>query len=91
MVYTCGPCAGQTRFAVGDPKPAYRKATSIVKKTAANIQESSNAPTSATVTASKNRKARKKGGLEAILAKSRAAQQTSTGFGLDLMDFMKKT
>ena len=49
----------------------------------------SSAPSSA---GKKRSKARKQGDLEAILAKQRATDsRSSSGFGLDLLDFMKKT
>ncbi|KAL8943918.1 MAG: hypothetical protein Q9211_000802 [Gyalolechia sp. 1 TL-2023] len=46
---------------------------------------------SANASSKKRAKARKQGGLQALLEKSKATDSTSRGLGLDLMDFMKKT
>ncbi|KAL8693712.1 MAG: hypothetical protein Q9218_001513 [Villophora microphyllina] len=48
-------------------------------------------PASANVNSKKRSKARKQGGLQALLEKSKEMEIRSPGLGLDLMDFMKKT
>ncbi|KIN01277.1 hypothetical protein OIDMADRAFT_41876 [Oidiodendron maius Zn] len=49
-----------------------------------------NAPLSTNASSKKRAKARKQSGLEALLAKKKSSEATTTGFGLNLMDFMKK-
>ncbi|KAL8761562.1 MAG: hypothetical protein Q9184_002327 [Pyrenodesmia sp. 2 TL-2023] len=48
-------------------------------------------PASANASSKKRAKARKHGGLQALLEKSKGAGSQLGGSGLDLMDFMKKT
>ncbi|KAL9597654.1 MAG: hypothetical protein Q9219_004981 [cf. Caloplaca sp. 3 TL-2023] len=48
-------------------------------------------PASANASSKKRTKARKQGGLQALLEKSKGKTLGSTGLGLDLMDFMKET
>ncbi|KAL8809891.1 MAG: hypothetical protein Q9200_003029 [Gallowayella weberi] len=47
--------------------------------------------TPANASSKRRAKARKQGGLQAMLEKSKGANSQSTGTGLDLMDFMKAT
>lgn len=47
-------------------------------------------PTAANASSKQRAKARKKGGLQAMLEKSKASATPSSGFGLDLSDFMKQ-
>jgi hypothetical protein len=54
-------------------------------------QPKSNTSSPTTLATKKRIKARKQGGLEAILARQRATDSRESGFGLDLLDFMKKT
>lgn len=46
---------------------------------------------SANLSSKKRAKARKQGGLQAMLEKAKQAEAHSSGFGLDLMDLMKMT
>ncbi|KAL8903097.1 MAG: hypothetical protein Q9207_004146 [Kuettlingeria erythrocarpa] len=48
-------------------------------------------PASANASSRKRAKARKQGGLQALLERSKGTQSQSGNPGLDLMDFMKKT
>ena len=48
-------------------------------------------PASANASSKKRAKARKQGGLQALLEKSKGTNTDSASLGLDLMDFMKKT
>ncbi|KAL8931001.1 MAG: hypothetical protein Q9208_000102 [Pyrenodesmia sp. 3 TL-2023] len=48
-------------------------------------------PASANASSRKRAKARKHGGLQALLEKSKGTESQSGGLGLDLMDFMKRT
>ena len=45
---------------------------------------------SAVNVSNKRTKSRRKGGLQALVQRTKESQQTSTSFGLDLMDFMKE-
>ncbi|KAL8718170.1 MAG: hypothetical protein Q9225_004665 [Loekoesia sp. 1 TL-2023] len=48
-------------------------------------------PASANASSKKRAKARKQGGLQALLEKSKGTESKSSGLGLELMDFMKET
>lgn len=100
IVYTCDTCSRKTRFPLASTsRPArYKVASSNLKvlpagKPSATPQMDSTSVTktpSSSSNSKKRAKSRKNGGLEAILAKQKASQSASSGFGLDLMDFMKK-
>jgi ribonuclease MRP protein subunit SNM1 len=71
--------ASNTSLLSGDPTPPQAKS---------NIPSTPSGSSSS----KKRTKARKQGGLEAILARQRATDsRRSSGFGLDLLDFMKKS
>jgi RNase P subunit RPR2 len=99
MVYKCESCGSKTRLDIS-PSPSSVPKDKSVSLSHANLR-SSTLPTSNTSSlllntpppqAKKRTKARKQGGLEAILARQKATDSRgSSGFGLDLLDFMKKT
>jgi len=88
MVYTCDSCGRTTQLPLDLPaKPTRNTLSSLAQK-------STKAPEKAVAAAPSNVKKRaksKKGGLAAILAKQKESQSQSTSFGLNLMDFMKKS
>lgn len=88
LSYKCDTCGRQTRFESGPKPPAYRRKSASSKLNSTSV---TTATTSVEVktNAKKRSKARKRGGLEALLAAKKTEPETS-GFGLDLMDFMKK-
>ena len=99
VVYKCESCSRVTRFPI--PLLTPRKETRLLLQTptlGAGEANSSpvkaspvvNAPLSTNASSKKRAKARKQSGLEAILAKKKSSEATTTGFGLNLMDFMKK-
>lgn len=95
MVYSCTSCGRETRFTIPTPPSVKRKKTSVYQNTAKAAVPSPSLPENAAVTASANlsRKKRakaKKGGLGALLANKKASDAQQSGFGLDLMDFLKK-
>jgi ribonuclease MRP protein subunit SNM1 len=99
VVYTCNSCSRKTRFLLNSSsKPARHKAvpsqliSSSIGKVASTAPITDVNPTTSTANSSSKKRAqsRKKSGLGAILAKQRTSQSAGTGFGLDLMDFMKK-
>ncbi|KAF7950119.1 hypothetical protein EAE96_007417 [Botrytis aclada] len=101
MIYTCGSCNKMTRHRL-DPAPAVSRAKNgavqhgAVSKPgslpAQNLTTTNTMGTPSTNASSKKRaKNRKLGGLGALLAKQKASQTGSSGFGLDLMDLMKKS
>ncbi|PBP25724.1 RNAse P Rpr2/Rpp21/SNM1 subunit domain-containing protein [Diplocarpon rosae] len=96
MVYNCGTCSRKTRISTGTSKPSARHGKSISNSLSnprsISTQAVSQPITTATTSKRRNRP-KSKGGLAAILAKnhaSQASQSSSSGFGLDLLDFMKK-
>ncbi|KAJ5054030.1 uncharacterized protein L3040_000316 [Drepanopeziza brunnea f. sp. 'multigermtubi'] len=92
MIYSCGACSKKTRISSGITKPPgrHRKAMSNSSSNPVSIVTNTTPQATSTPTpSSKKRQKSKKGGLAAILAKNQASQ-SSSGFGLDLMDFMKK-
>ncbi|KAG4444495.1 hypothetical protein IFR05_000086 [Cadophora sp. M221] len=97
MVYTCGTCSKKTRFPTSISKPIRRKKAALSSTSTSTAPAPASAPQSQSndsSTPSKKapkRKSRKKGVLDAILARSQAPQATSSGFGLDLSDFMRKS
>lgn len=95
MVYSCGSCSAKTRISSGATRAPGRHGNSLARSSSTNPALLSTAtasgPTSTSSTSTSKKRAKsKKGGLAALLAKHQASQSTS-GFGLDLMDFMKKT
>ena len=94
MIYTCDSCRRTTRFPLDLPaKPSRHVPSSHSQSTTIPPGGPSTMTTAPTVLSSsiKKRTKSKKGGLAAILAKQKESQSVSTGFGLDLMDFMKKS
>ncbi|KAH6711048.1 hypothetical protein DL95DRAFT_1867 [Leptodontidium sp. 2 PMI_412] len=93
MVYTCGTCSKKTQFPTSISKPIRRNKAALPStstSTAPTLQSQASEANTPSKKAPK-RKSRKKGVLEAILARNQAPQATSSGFGLDLSDFMKKS
>ena len=98
MAYSCAACSRTTRIrakAIDLRKQAITQKAAPIPTTSQNSTSSlPNGSTSGPHTAtlnSKRRAKRKNGGLEALLANKKAADARSSGFGLDLMDFMKKS
>jgi RNase P subunit RPR2 len=96
LIYNCKTCGRKTRFALGTPPQANKqKSGSSNSRSMSTIQTlpkpslGSSAP-EAKLSSKKRAKTRKRGGLEALLAAKKAGPETS-GFGLNLMDFMKKS
>jgi len=92
MVYKCGACRRTTRFDI--PLPAAKRKTISTGHSKAAVPIQAKTATTATVhsanSSSKKRAKARKGGLEALLANNKAVEARQSGFGLDLMDFMKK-
>jgi RNase P subunit RPR2 len=96
LIYECKTCHRKTRFPLSEPPPATRyknpSSTSRLLSTSQSLTKpmpSSLVP-EARSNSKKRAKARKRGGLEALLTAKKAGPEAS-GFGLDLMDFMKKS
>jgi ribonuclease MRP protein subunit SNM1 len=103
MGYRCDSCGRQTRIELPAPSPRPKASNSSRMKLSSSIA-SNNTPLqpsastqqtvpgiSASSTGKKRTKAKKSSGLEAVLARQRAAESNRpSGFGLDLLDFMKK-
>lgn len=70
-------------------KPQFAMVGSELPTSSAKMQPAK--PESANASSKKRAKARKQGGLQALLEKSKGLQSRSAGPGLDLMDFMKET
>lgn len=98
----CTCCGRKTRQSILKPKPqridkkafitsqqSIVKSTPVVSSKEAEPKVSATAATSANASSKKRAKSRKQGGLQALLAKNKEAQNSSKGFGLDLMDLMK--
>jgi RNase P subunit RPR2 len=97
MVYECRVCGRATRQTV-PKKPPRRPAKNTppmanpstpVKHLGVDAIESP-IPASANASSKKRAKARKQGGLQALLAKRKEVVEQTGDFGLDLMDLMKK-
>ena len=71
----------------GDRLPTNDK---IQSSTGNDIEIGSPAAPKAVNVSSKRTKTRRKGGLQALVQRTKESQQTSSSFGLDLMDFMKE-
>ncbi|KAF2495905.1 hypothetical protein BU16DRAFT_360356 [Lophium mytilinum] len=103
MVYTCAKCDAKTIQPLQRPAKLLRRQPRISKSqdqtntnpraTAVSSDDTSTAPKSANASSKKRAKARKQGGLQALLDKSKSDTSKSRqgDFGLDLMDFMKGT
>ncbi|KAF7917224.1 uncharacterized protein EAE98_010329 [Botrytis deweyae] len=101
MIYTCGSCTKVTRHRLDSAPVASRSKNGAVQHGAVskpshlpaqNLTTANTTSTPSTNASSKKRaKNRKLGGLGALLAKQKASQTSSSGFGLDLMDLMKKS
>lgn len=102
LVYRCNRCYCETveRVFHNDPKPAFKKQKAVQKAIVTEKpQPSISLPPKATPapfpqpssnSSSKKRQKARKGGLQALVAKSKAeAAAPAGGFGLDLMDLMK--
>jgi RNase P subunit RPR2 len=96
LIYGCKTCHRKTHFSLSKPSPATRnKRTSLTSKLL-SASQSLTEPISGSLVpversnSKKRAKARKRGGLEALLAAQKQSPGTS-GFELDLMDFMKKS
>ncbi|CAL3962441.1 unnamed protein product [Diplocarpon coronariae] len=93
MVYYCGICSRKTRISTRIPKPPGRHGKSISKSISTLKSSSTLTIPQATTIGKSNKKrsrSKNKGGLAAILARNQASQVPSSGYGLDLIDFMKK-
>ncbi|RDW66064.1 hypothetical protein BP6252_09699 [Coleophoma cylindrospora] len=96
MIYTCDSCGRKTRHHFNNPPPPRRNISSQAAQPVASLSSSSTsanqleAVPSANASTKKRAKSRKQGGLGALLAKQKASDQLSSGFGLGLMDLMKK-
>ncbi|KAF2804918.1 uncharacterized protein BDZ99DRAFT_145769 [Mytilinidion resinicola] len=103
MVYTCSRCDAKTVQPLQRPPKLLGRQAGISKSqnqtnsnpraTAISSDDTSTAPKSANASSKKRAKARKQGGLQALLDKSKSDTSKSRQgeFGLDLMDFMKGT
>lgn len=100
MQHTCGSCNKITKHRLGVPPAGLRLKKGAVldgavPKNASLLAQSMGTAdtkgTSSTNASSKKRaRNRKLGGFGALLAKQKASESSSSGFGLDLMDMMKK-
>ena len=68
----------------------FRTSNRTKSSTTMNTQGASLITPTVTKPSSRRGKARKKGGLQAFVERSKHSQQTASGTGLDLMDFMKE-
>lgn len=100
IVYKCEACSRKTRFPIPPPVPRNKiraqrqmpsSGTGATNLPQAKASSTTSTPLSTNASSKKRAKARKQGGLGAILAQRKASEPSRSGFGLDLMDFMKKT
>jgi ribonuclease MRP protein subunit SNM1 len=101
VVYTCECCRRKTRHPFPAPRQKYNPGTksskpapvSATASASSRTPQAKDVPTvsqSSNSSSKKRAKNRKQGSLQAILAKQKASEGASgSGFGLDLMDFMK--
>ncbi|KAH6679256.1 hypothetical protein B0J14DRAFT_473362 [Halenospora varia] len=100
LVYNCHCCSRKTRHPItiitasprGRPKSISSRpelSPKVSHLTNTSSQKPSPAANSSN-TNTKKRAKRKQGGLSAILAKQKASQEVRPGFGLDILDFIKK-
>jgi len=101
MLYICESCRRKTRHQLNiAPPPARHKlasphaiSLSTTNHSSTPVVSNSASKTSGTSSAnlrSKKRAKARKHALQGILARQRAAESHSSGFGIDLMDLMKK-
>lgn len=94
LIYECKTCYQKTRFPFSGPPQVTRDKATSYDSRALSTSELLIKPSPvslATKSSGKKRaKARKRGGLEALLA-AKGTNREVSGFGLDLMDFMKKS
>ncbi|KAI9640637.1 hypothetical protein NHQ30_010937 [Ciborinia camelliae] len=99
IIYTCGSCNKRTRHrldaapAISRPKKGAVQHGAVSKSAPVPTQTiaiNAIATPSTSASSKKRAKNRKLGGLGALLAKQKASEASSSGFGLDLMDLMKK-
>lgn len=94
-IYTCFTCNQYTRTISKYPaKKPRRKEKAGVPTTVASISPVVDKPAPVPVpqtAAAKKSRSSKKSGLAALLAQQKKTQSSSSGFGLNLMDFMKKS
>ena len=72
------------------PKISNSSSNAQQTPSAAPAQQDLSKPTDRNASSKLRAKARKQGGLHAMLEKSKAAASSSSGFGLDLLDLMKQ-
>ncbi|TVY18300.1 Uncharacterized protein LARI1_G004730 [Lachnellula arida] len=99
VVYKCDCCGSKTRKSLPTPlqkhKPGTKssKAVSVADAASSGTLQTKENPglgQSSNANSKKRAKSRKQSSLQAILAKQKASEGASaSGFGLDLMDFMK--
>jgi RNase P subunit RPR2 len=94
VVYTCEACGRKTCYSLDKPQISRHTPGSLKS----NMTEPSATPEavsaipSSTSSSRKRGKSRKQGSLEALLARQKPSDpRGSGGFGLNLMDFMKKS
>ncbi|PSS22528.1 hypothetical protein M430DRAFT_18076 [Amorphotheca resinae ATCC 22711] len=100
IVYKCESCSRITRFNTPPPAPRRKIGSSRTKSSlgtgvptpsqAKEANPNTGVAPSTNSSSRKRAKTRKQSGLEAILARKKASEASTSGFGLDLMDFMKK-
>ena len=95
VVYTCESCGRETRHQLNDTPIRHKSVSSssialLASHQASLITSTANTATPSANSSSKKRAKARKQGLEAILARQKATEAKTSGFGLDLMDFMKK-
>jgi RNase P subunit RPR2 len=93
MAYSCESCGRTTRFQVPTPSARRKQLLEAGSKIQVPLlrKPESRPITAAANSNSKKRAKARKGGLEALLATKKASEAQQSGFGLDLMDFMKKS
>jgi RNase P subunit RPR2 len=93
VFYTCEACRRKTCYSLDKPQmPRHTlgSSKSNITELSATPKEVSTIPSS-TSSSRKRAKSRKQGCLEALLARKKPDTRGSGAFGLDLMDFMKKS
>jgi RNase P subunit RPR2 len=96
LICKCETCGRKTRLPLNTRPQANRRKSASSNLRSMSTSQSLTKPNSGSqvlevkTRGKKRARARKRGGLEAILAGKKVNPETS-GFGLDLMDFMKKS
>ncbi|KAL8943026.1 MAG: hypothetical protein Q9216_001314 [Gyalolechia sp. 2 TL-2023] len=87
------PQPQENRRVLAKPVPLAKPSSLALPETISSdgCREETKKPASANAGSKKRAKARKQGGLQALLEKSKGRDSMSGSPGLDLMDFMKKT